>query len=186
MSKSARHESSPDGSGASHHLRPTAPPAFDLNQFARDAESALRTADLKDLGAALAPVYANRRSDVPRRPEDRIARQLLDRIDEVARRTELVAALLRAGGIAPAAGARAIASQLDAIGTAAADTNEQPIASLVSALRMAVERLGRIADEHAPPVRDVLVLEPDAVSRDLIALAVESQGHRVRVAGTLT
>lgn len=172
--------SSPDSARNS-----TRPPPFDVGRFARDAEDILRTGDLKNLGTWLAPVYDRRRTELAAKAADAPSRALFDRIDEVGRRTELAAALLSAGGIPAASAARALRSQLDVIRAASLEAEEQSIASLVSALMMALERLGGIAGEDESPVRDMLVVEPDEVSRDLIALAVESQGHVVRVAGNL-
>lgn len=171
------------GADAARHS--TRPPPFDVDRFARDAEDILRSGDLKNLGEWLAPVYDRRRTELATRAGEGPSRALFDRIDEIARRTELAAALLRAGGIPPESGTRALCSQLEAIRAAAAEVDEQSIASLVSALRMGFEKVGGIAGEDESPVHDMLVVEPDEVSRDLIALAVETQGHVVRVAGDL-
>lgn len=172
------------GADAARHS--TRPPPFDVDRFAREAEDILRSGDLKNLGEWLAPVYDRRRTELATRAgEGPLSRALFDRIDEVARRTELAAALLRAGGIPPESGTRALCSQLEAIRAAAAEVDEQSIASLVSALRMGFETVCGIAGEDASPVHDMLVVEPDEVSRDLIALAIETQGHVVRVAGDL-
>jgi CheY-like chemotaxis protein len=164
--------------------RSTRPPPFDLGQFAREAEVALRAGDLAQLGTWLAPVYDRRRTALAAIP-DSGTRTLLDRIDEIGRRTELAVALLSASGIAPSLAARALCSQLEAIQVVASAHNGLPLASLAGALRMAFEKLGGLTADEESPVRDMLVVDPEEVSRDLIALAVETQGHVVRVAGSL-
>jgi CheY-like chemotaxis protein len=164
--------------------RSTRPPPFDLPRFAREAEAVLRKGDLVQLGTWLAPVYDRRRNDLAA-VGDRGTRTLLDRIDEIGRRTELAVALLSAGGITTALATRALCSQLEAIQTVAADHDGPSIASLAGALRVALEKLGGLTADQESPVHDMLVVEPEEVSRDLIALAVESQGHVVRIAGSL-
>jgi CheY-like chemotaxis protein len=163
----------------------TSPPPFDLNRFARDAEDILRSGDLKHLGAWLAPVYDRRRTETGNSRAEGPARALFDRIDEISRRTELAAALLSAGGIPAVSGTRALCAQLEAIQAVATSVDELSIASLAGALKLALGKLGGTQVEDESPVHDMLIVEPDEVSRDLIALAVESQGHVVRVADNL-
>jgi len=184
-----RNEGRPEGddraaaSEATRHS--TSPPPFDLNRFARDAEDILRTGDLKHLGAWLAPVYDRRRTEVGTRAVEGPTRALFHRLDEISRRTELAAALLSAGGIPTVSGTRALCAQLEAIQAVATSVEELSIASLAGALKLALGKLGGVRDGDESPVHDMLIVEPDEVSRDLIALAVESHGHVVRVADNL-
>lgn len=171
--------------GAESTRHSTSPPPFDLSRFARDAEDILRTGDLKHLGAWLAPVYDRRRTEAGNRAVEGPTQVLFNRVDEISRRTELAAALLSAGGIPAASGTRALCAQLEAIQAVATSVDELSLASLAGALKLALGKLGGVPDGDESPVHDMLIVEPDEVSRDLIALAVESQGHVVRVADNL-
>jgi CheY-like chemotaxis protein len=106
-------------------------------------------------------------------------------LDERARRAELMNALLRAGGLTPQSAVHALQAALGAIEASATDANLPTLANLSSALRQAIGALGigePTLDEER--VVDTLVLDESELSRDLVALAVEAQGHTVRCAST--
>lgn len=114
-----------------------------------------------------------------------LQRQLLERIEQHARRMELVAALLGGGGLSPAQAARIVRAELHDL---EGDAEEAQLDALATLLRSTGEVLARMDTPGSVPVEhshDVLVLDDDEVTRDLIALAVEAQGHRVRVAANL-
>lgn len=106
-------------------------------------------------------------------------------LDERARRAELMNALLQAGGLTPESAVHALQAALGAIVASATDANLPTLANLSSALRTTIGALGIGAgtlDEES--VVDTLVLDESELSRDLVALAVEAQGHTVRCAST--
>jgi len=112
-------------------------------------------------------------------------RAFFEQLDERARRAELMNALLQAGGLPPDSAARALQAALGAIVASAQDANLPTLANLSSALRTAIGHLGigaPIVDDMR--VVDTLVLDESELSRDLVALAVEAQGHTVRCAST--
>jgi CheY-like chemotaxis protein len=112
-------------------------------------------------------------------------RAFFQQLDERARRAELMNALLRAGGLQPEAAVRVLQAALGAIVASATDANLPTLANLSSALRTAIGNLGigaPIVDDAR--VVDTLVLDESELSRDLVALAVEAQGHTVRCATT--
>jgi CheY-like chemotaxis protein len=112
-------------------------------------------------------------------------RAFFQQLDDRARRAELMNALLQAGGLPPESAVRALQAALGAIIASAEDANLPTLANLSSALRSAIGNLGigeAIFDDMR--VVDTLVLDESELSRDLVALAVEAQGHTVRCAAT--
>jgi CheY-like chemotaxis protein len=109
-------------------------------------------------------------------------RTFFDRLEERARRAELLAALLQGKGMMPERGARALQAMLGAVAASAEEAHLPSLASLGRALQMAIGELG-VTKPGPTRTLDVLVLDGSEVSRDLVALAVESQGHIVRCAG---
>jgi CheY-like chemotaxis protein len=105
-------------------------------------------------------------------------------LGERARRMQLLAAMLRSGALgAPRAG-RIVCAELQAIETHAEQARLESIAQLVRPLRHVVEHLTE-ANQPESVSHDVIVLESEEVIADLIALAVEAEGHSVRVADSL-
>jgi CheY-like chemotaxis protein len=100
-----------------------------------------------------------------------------------ARRAELLSALLQAKGIPAEQGMRAVQSALGAIAASAEAAQLTSLVALTRALQSALGHLGmtppRTGDHRS---LDVLVFDESEVSRDLVALAVEGQGHIVRSA----
>lgn len=110
-------------------------------------------------------------------------RIFFERLEERARRADLLAALLQAKGLPPERGVRALQSALGAIIASAEEAHVLSLSSLGRALQNVIGNLG-IARVPVPArTLDVLVLDEIEVSRDLVALAVEAQGHLVRCAG---
>jgi CheY-like chemotaxis protein len=107
------------------------------------------------------------------------------RLDDRVRRAELLLVLLRTGGLSRATAARALRAQLEAIRHGATHLGAPQLVALLDVLGDAVAELGdlsRTRPENAP--RDVLVLDEDEVSRDLVALAFESHGQIIRCASS--
>lgn len=109
-------------------------------------------------------------------------RRLFEAVEGRARRTELLAAL-QGGGVPPDGAARVLAAELTDL---AADADGADLASLGAFARAAAGIVERLAGAQPPERRcDILVLDDDEVTRDLIALAIQSQGHTVRVADNM-
>lgn len=112
-------------------------------------------------------------------------RVFFDELEERARRADLMVAMLAAGGVSPSDAVLVLQASLGAVVTSATGAGLPSLAHLASALRDAVGNLGL-----APPVEDdrkvvdTLVYDESELQRDLVALAVESQGHTVRCAAT--
>lgn len=112
-------------------------------------------------------------------------RMFFDRLEERARRAELLTVMLQAQGLSPSSGVCALQAALGAIVASAEETHLTSLASLARALQAAIGELGISTTRHASARRlDVLVLDESEISRDLVALAVEAQGHMVRCAAS--
>jgi CheY-like chemotaxis protein len=110
-------------------------------------------------------------------------RRFFDRLEERARRAELLTVMLQAQGLSSESGVCALQAALGAIVASAEETHLTSLASLARALQNAIGELGIPTTRAAPARRlDVLVLDETEISRDLVALAVEAQGHMVRCA----
>jgi CheY-like chemotaxis protein len=110
--------------------------------------------------------------------------QTFSMLGERARRMQLLAAMLRGGALTPRRAGRVACAELLAIESHAGDLQLDPLAGLVRPLRQIVEDLTRANDLEGVS-HDVIVLESEEVIADLIALAVEAEGHSVRVADSL-
>lgn len=111
-------------------------------------------------------------------------RRVLELLEDRARRTDLVAALAGADGLAPERAAAVLASELGELEASATEAGLDGLVALAGAVRKVVERLGRVAVVHWRQ-RDVVVLDDNEVTRDLITIALQAEGHRVRTAGTI-
>jgi CheY-like chemotaxis protein len=109
-------------------------------------------------------------------------RIFFDRLDDRARRAELLGALLQAKGLSPEQGVRALRAALGAIAASAEEAHVHGLASLGRALETVIGQLGITQAPVPTRTLDVLVLDETEISRDLVALAVEAQGHHVRCA----
>ena len=104
-------------------------------------------------------------------------------LGERGRRMQLLAAMMKGGALAPHRAGRIACAELLAIEVHAERAHVESIAQLVRPLRHVIEHL--TANDHVGVSHDVVVLESDEVIADLIALAVEAEGHSVRVADSL-
>jgi CheY-like chemotaxis protein len=108
-------------------------------------------------------------------------RVFLDKLEERARRADLLTALLAAGGISPANTVLTLQSSLGAVAKSASEAGLGSLAQFVEATRQAIGYLGvgpRLDDELR--VVDTVVFDENELQRDLVALAVEARGHTVR------
>lgn len=155
--------------------RPTSRPSFDPAQLA-SAASAMR-----ELSSTVPPPGSlTSLEEELVLPEQRF----FARLEERARRAELLNALLQAKGISTDRAVRALQAALGAIVASAEEAHLSSLASLGTALQSALGELGLTpAQRSTSRSRDVLVLDETEVSRDLVALAVEANGHMVRSAG---
>jgi CheY-like chemotaxis protein len=111
-------------------------------------------------------------------------RRVLELLDERSRRTELLAALTRGGGLPPERAAVVLRAELAELEASATEAELDGLAAMARATREVVEQLGNVKVAHWRQ-RDVLVLDDNEVTRDLITLALEAEGHSVRVASTI-
>jgi CheY-like chemotaxis protein len=111
-------------------------------------------------------------------------RRVLELLDEQGRRTELLSALTRGGGLARDRAAQALRAELAELEAGAGEADMQGLAAMARATRELVEHLGEVTIAHWRQ-RNVLVLDDNEVTRDLITLALEAEGHIVRVASSL-
>jgi CheY-like chemotaxis protein len=120
-------------------------------------------------------------------------RRLVAQLDECSRRVELLAALSHAGGVDRERAAHALAgelAELEAAATAAASDSGSGdgvlsgIGALTRATRQIVQQLGGAEVAHWRR-RDVVVLDDNEVTRDLVTLALSAEGHAVRTCARL-
>jgi PleD family two-component response regulator len=111
-------------------------------------------------------------------------RRELDRLEERARRTELLAALASAGGLAPGHAASVLCAELGELELSAAQVGLDAMVAMARAVRKVVEHIGGVDPALWQP-RDVIVLDDNEVTRDLITLALQAEGHRVRSAANI-
>jgi len=108
-------------------------------------------------------------------------RRVLALLEDRARRTDLVAALAMAGGLEPERAASVLCSELGELETSAVEAGFDSLAAMARAVRKAVGYLGGVSSSAWQP-REVVVLDDNEVTRDLITLALQAEGHRVRTA----
>jgi CheY-like chemotaxis protein len=101
------------------------------------------------------------------------------RFDDLARRIEMLTALLQTDGLTRAQGARALHASLSAIAANAEEAKSASLGNLARSLRGAVAELIPDAAIAAEDALDVIVVDSSEISRDFAALAVEAQGHIV-------
>ncbi len=98
---------------------------------------------------------------------------------------DLLAALLGAGGLSAKRAARILHAELSAVEAGTEGNGLDAVAGMSAAARRVLQRLAGLAESELQPGRDILVLDSDEVTGDLVALAIEAEGHSVRVAATL-
>lgn len=105
-----------------------------------------------------------------------------ERLDDLARRIEMLAALLQTNGMTRAQGARALQAALGAIAANAEEAQISSLGALARSLKNAVGELVADASLDSKDSLDVIILDASEISRDFAALAVEAEGHIVRSA----
>jgi CheY-like chemotaxis protein len=111
-------------------------------------------------------------------------RRVIELLEDRARRTDLVAALVGAGGLASERAANIVCAELGELETTATEASLDAVVAMARALRKIVEHLGGVKAAESRP-REVLVLDDNEVTRDLITLALQAEGHRVRSAANV-
>jgi CheY-like chemotaxis protein len=111
-------------------------------------------------------------------------RRVLARLEERARRIELVAALAGAGGLEAARAAAVLCAELDELEASAAAAGLDGLEAMARAARNVVAHIGSVKVVHWQQ-RDVIVLDDNEITRDLITLALQAEGHRVRTAASV-
>lgn len=111
-------------------------------------------------------------------------RRVMNMLEERARRTELLAALATAGGFESERAACVLSAELGELETSATEVGLEGLVAMARATRKVVEHLGGVKVAHWRQ-RDVLVLDDNEVTRDLITIALQSEGHRVRSAASV-
>ena len=111
-------------------------------------------------------------------------RRVMSLLEGRARRTELVAALAMADGLEPERAANVLCAELGELETSAAEAGLDGLVAMARAARKVIGQLGGIKLAHGHE-REVLVLDDNEVTRDLITLALQAEGHRVRSAANV-
>ncbi len=124
----------------------------------------------------------NRTVDVLTGFPDRIRLEAL--FEACGRRVELLAALVSAGGLPRDRAARVVRAELAALEEHAERIGLESLAQMAHGLRDLVGHLGGVAEAEVI-CRDVIVLDDNEITRELLALAIQAEGHQVRVAGTV-
>jgi CheY-like chemotaxis protein len=111
-------------------------------------------------------------------------RRVMTLLEDRARRTELLAAMSGAGGLERERAANVLCAELGELETSAAEVGLDGLGAMARAARKVVEHLASVKVAHWRQ-RDVVVLDDNEVTRDLITLALQAEGHRVRAAGSV-
>jgi CheY-like chemotaxis protein len=77
-----------------------------------------------------------------------------------------------------------LCAELGELETTAREVGLEGLGAMACAARKVVEHLGSVKVAHWRQ-RDVIVLDDNEITRDLITLALQAEGHRVRVAGNV-
>jgi len=120
----------------------------------------------------------------PRPPAEPVTprqRRVIHLLEDRARRTELVAALASAGGLDASRAASMLSAELGELERSATEVGLDGMGAFAAAARKVVEHLGAVAVAHWRQ-REVVVLDDNEITRDLITLALQAEGHRVRSA----
>jgi CheY-like chemotaxis protein len=108
-------------------------------------------------------------------------RRVMAQLEDRARRTELVAALAGAGGLEAERTANILCAELGELETSAAEAGLDSMVAMARAVRKVIGHLGGVSIAAWQP-REVMVLDDNEVTRDLITVALQAEGHRVRTA----
>jgi CheY-like chemotaxis protein len=111
-------------------------------------------------------------------------RRVLVQLEERARRIELVAALAGAGGFEAERAANILCAELAELELSTSAAGLEGLGGFARAVRKLTEHIGNVKIAHWKQ-RDVIVFDDDEITRDLITLALQAEGHKVRSAGNL-
>jgi CheY-like chemotaxis protein len=111
-------------------------------------------------------------------------RRVIALLEDRARRTELLAALAGAGGLDTRRTASVLSAELGELEGSAREVGLDAMATMARAMQRVVEQLGGVEAARWQP-REVIVLDDNEITRDLITLALQADGHRVRAAATI-
>lgn len=163
-------------------LRPTAPPSPHERRWLSNLHDDELLADGADRRSTTPPSLEHITSlDAPLvLPEH----AFYARLDDFARRFEILTALLQTDGLSRVQGSRALQAALAAIAAHAEEASLASVGALVRSLRSAVGELVPQSAVASGEILDVVVVDAAEISRDFVSLAVEAKGHIVRSAGT--
>ncbi len=167
-------------------VRLTPLPPFDPEVFARESELHLLARNAcKTLPPP--PLYpASFKEGAPAGAlTERVSVTLQSCLRDAARRAALLASTLRMGALSREEATRALRLELDTIEAAADGSRADSVSAIVASLRDLIEEIGGIAGESPAPPWEVVVLDTSVETASFIALALESHGHRARVATSL-
>ena len=99
-------------------------------------------------------------------------------LKEHAKRAELLATLLTAGAFEEEEGLFAVRATLLALARNARECGIFPLEEIAMSLATSVRAI--VGSTHASPSVDVVVVDPDEVSRNLVAIRMEALGYTVR------
>jgi CheY-like chemotaxis protein len=99
-------------------------------------------------------------------------------LKEHAKRAELLATLLTAGAFDQEEGLFAVRATLLALGRHARECGIFPLEEIATSLAASVRAI--VGSTHTSPAVDVVVVDPDEVSRSLVAIRMEALGYTVR------
>jgi len=132
-------------------------------------------------------MYRDVTSNRPRTEGDLVTprqRRVMTLLEDRARRTELLAALATAGGLPSERAACVLCAELGELEISAREVGLDGLVAMVRATRRVIEHLGGVKVAHWRQ-REVVVLDDNEITRDLIALALQAEGHRVRTAANV-
>jgi PleD family two-component response regulator len=111
-------------------------------------------------------------------------RRVIELLEGRARRIELVAALAMAGGLESERAATILCAELAELEISASEASLEGLVAMARAVRKVVGHLGGVSDTSWQQ-RNVIVLDDNEVTRDLITVALQAEGHLVRSAATV-
>jgi hypothetical protein len=165
-------------------LRTPLPP-FDPATFARESESLLSTASSSET-VPPPPLYPSLLRGTPcGAPTECVSVTLQSCLRDSAHRASLLASTLRMGALSREEAARALRLELEGLEIAADGSRADSVKEIIAGLRDVIEELGGIAGESPAPPREVVVLDASRETASFLALALESHGHRVRLAASV-
>lgn len=105
-------------------------------------------------------------------------------LEDRARRMELLGALAGANGLPAEHAASALGAELGELEVSAGEVGLDALGAMARAMRRLLEQLSGVSPV-AWRQRDVVVLDDNEVTRDLVTLALQAEGHHVRAAASI-